>query len=64
MLTFYALYYFSDMLIATLFKPGTKINPEHRPKYVHTLAYASCVSEIYKKVLAAWSLSTKCVDHD
>ena len=49
----HALYCFSDMLIATLFKPGTKINSEHRPKYVHILAYASCVSEIYKKVLVA-----------
>ena len=39
------------MLISTLFKPGTKINPEHRPKYVHILAYASVVSEIYKKVI-------------
>lgn len=40
----------SDMFISTLFKPGIKINPDHRPKYVHILAYASCVSEVYKKV--------------
>ena len=40
----------SDMFMSTLFKPGTKINPEHRPKYVHILAYASCATETYKKV--------------
>ncbi len=40
----------SDLFIDTLFKPGAKVNPEHKTKYIYLLAYASCVVEIKKKV--------------
>lgn len=33
----------------SLFKPGTKLNPEHKPKYIYLLAYASSVFEVVKK---------------
>lgn len=29
-----------------LFKPGVKVNPEHKPKYIYLLAYAASVYEI------------------
>lgn len=28
-----------------LFKPGIKLNPEHKPKYIYLLAYAASVCE-------------------
>lgn len=40
---------FLDLLMDSLFKPGTKINPEHKPKYIYLLAYAVSVHETYKK---------------
>ena len=38
------------MFESMLFKPGVKLNPEHKPKYVYLLAYASCVVETWRKV--------------
>lgn len=32
-----------------LFKPGIKINPDHKPKYIYLLAYAASVCEIQPK---------------
>lgn len=40
---------FLDLLMDALFKPGTKLNPEHKPKYIYLFAYAASVHEIYKK---------------
>ncbi|KAL5012912.1 hypothetical protein ScPMuIL_011463 [Solemya velum] len=40
---------FLDLLVESLFKPGFKINPEHKSKYVYVLSYAASVTEIYKK---------------
>lgn len=40
---------FLELLIETLFKPGNRINPEHKPKYIYLLAYAASVNETYKK---------------
>ncbi|XP_035205730.1 negative elongation factor D-like [Stegodyphus dumicola] len=40
---------FLDLLMDALFKPGMKINPEHKPKYIYLLAYAVSVHETYKK---------------
>lgn len=39
------------MFESMLFKPGVKLNPEHKPKYVYLLAYASCVVETWRKVI-------------
>ncbi|UYV67725.1 NELFCD [Cordylochernes scorpioides] len=38
-----------DLLLDALFKPGYKINPDHKPKYIFLLAYAASVYEIHKK---------------
>lgn len=35
----------------SLFKPGSKINQDHKHKYIHILAYAASVVETWKKVL-------------
>lgn len=40
---------FLDLLIDALFKPSSKVNPEHKPKYVYVLSYAASVTETYKK---------------
>ena len=40
---------FLDLLLDVLFKPGSKLHSEHRPKYVYLLAYAASVYETYKK---------------
>lgn len=40
---------FLDLILNSLFKPGFKINPEHRPKYIYLLAYAASVVEHTKK---------------
>lgn len=40
---------FLDLLVDSLFKAGSKLNPEHKGKYVHLLAYASSVCEVYTK---------------
>ncbi|ODM91571.1 Negative elongation factor D, partial [Orchesella cincta] len=37
---------FLELLIDTLFKPGSRLNPEHKSKYVFLLAYASSVNGI------------------
>lgn len=37
----------------SLFKPGAKINQDHKHKYIHILAYAASVVETWKKVLSA-----------
>lgn len=34
----------------SLFKPGAKVNPEHKGKYIYLLAYASTVAEVWKRV--------------
>ncbi|XP_014233626.1 negative elongation factor D [Trichogramma pretiosum] len=38
-----------ELLIDALFKPGVKINPDYKPKYIHLLAYAASVYEISGK---------------
>ncbi|XP_076449373.1 negative elongation factor D-like [Babylonia areolata] len=40
---------FLDLLIETLFKPGSHVNPEHKHKYIYLLAYAVSVFETHKK---------------
>ncbi|XP_002739542.1 negative elongation factor D [Saccoglossus kowalevskii] len=37
------------IFIHSLFKPGAKVNPEHRSKYVYVLAYAVCVHESWQQ---------------
>lgn len=37
---------FLELLTDSLFKPGVKLNPEHKPKYIYLLAYASSVYEV------------------
>ena len=34
---------FLELLVDSLFKAGVKINPEHKSKYIHLLAYAASV---------------------
>ncbi|XP_014242480.1 negative elongation factor D [Cimex lectularius] len=36
---------FLELVVDALFRPGMKLNPEHKPKYVYLLAYATSVSE-------------------
>lgn len=36
---------FIDLMLDSLFKPGSRINPEHRPKYIYLLSYAVSVVE-------------------
>lgn len=40
---------FIDLILDALFKPGSRINPEHRPKYIYLLSYAVSVVEQVKK---------------
>lgn len=40
---------FLDLILDSLFKPGSRVNPEHRPKYIYLLAYAVSVVEQIKK---------------
>ena len=40
----------SELLIDALFKPLSRVNPEHKPKYIFVLSYAASVTEVYKKV--------------
>jgi len=42
---------FLELLVDCLFKPGIKLNPEHKSKYIYLLAYASSVYEVNKKSL-------------
>ena len=41
---------FADLLIEALFRPGHKVNPEHKFKYIFLLAYAVCVHETWQEV--------------
>ncbi|XP_071439767.1 negative elongation factor D [Hetaerina americana] len=36
---------FLELLVDALFKPGVKLNPEHKSKYMYLLAYAASVCE-------------------
>ena len=38
---------FLNLLVESLFKPGSKINQEHKAKYIYLLAYASSVCDTY-----------------
>ncbi|XP_051162485.1 negative elongation factor D [Leptopilina boulardi] len=38
-----------ELLIDALFKPGVKVNQEHKPKYIYLLAYAASVCETAAK---------------
>jgi len=38
---------FLELLIDSLFKPGSKLNQEHKSKYIYLLAYASSVCDTY-----------------
>ena len=38
---------FLQLLIDALFKPGSKLNQEHKSKYIFLLAYASSVCDTY-----------------
>lgn len=40
---------FVDLILDALFKPGSRINPEHRPKYIYLISYAVSVVEQFKK---------------
>lgn len=40
---------FLELLVDALFKPGIKLNPDHKPKYIYLLAYAASVYEIQGK---------------
>ncbi|XP_078330044.1 negative elongation factor D-like isoform X3 [Crassostrea virginica] len=40
---------FLELLIDALFKPLSRVNPEHKPKYIFVLSYAASVTEVYKK---------------
>ncbi|CAD5115408.1 DgyrCDS4385 [Dimorphilus gyrociliatus] len=38
------------LFMESLFKPGAKVNPEHKGKYIFLLAYASTVAEVWRRV--------------
>lgn len=38
-------YSFAELLVDALFKSGSKLNPEHKSKYMYLLAYAASVCE-------------------
>uniref|UniRef100_A0A8C4R300 Negative elongation factor complex member C/D n=1 Tax=Eptatretus burgeri TaxID=7764 RepID=A0A8C4R300_EPTBU len=40
---------FLDLFMHTLFKPGAKVNPDHKHKYIYILAYTTSVVETWKK---------------
>lgn len=44
---------FLDLFMQSLFKPGARINQDHKHKYIHILAYAASVVETWKKVPSA-----------
>ena len=55
------LFVFADLLIETLFKPGSHVNPDHKHKYTHLLAYAVSVHETFKKVRGwRWNGQEEC----
>ena len=43
---------FLDLFMQSLFKPGARINQDHKHKYIHILAYAASVVETGKKVVS------------
>lgn len=45
----------------SLFKPGSKINQDHKHKYIHILAYAASVVETWKKVDEADAVTEKLI---
>lgn len=45
---------FLDMLIDALFRPKAKLNPDHKPKYIYLLAYASSVAENFRNGNENW----------
>uniref|UniRef100_A0A8B9HYK3 Negative elongation factor complex member C/D n=1 Tax=Astyanax mexicanus TaxID=7994 RepID=A0A8B9HYK3_ASTMX len=47
---------FLDLFMQSLFKPGAKINQDHKHKYIHILAYAASVVETWKKWVD-WTVS-------
>ncbi|CAF0753316.1 unnamed protein product, partial [Didymodactylos carnosus] len=50
---------FIELLINALFDPNSKLNPDHRPKYIQLLAYASSVAEANKKSLRKGVVNSK-----
>lgn len=54
---------FLDLFMQSLFKPGARINQDHKHKYIHILAYAASVVETWKKVRPAGS-ARACGDGD
>lgn len=40
---------FLELLLEALFKPGSKLHADQRPKYIFLLSYAASVHETYKK---------------
>lgn len=42
---------FLDLLVNVIFRPTSKLNPEHKPKYISLLAYATSVHEVWKKAI-------------
>uniref|UniRef100_UPI00358E69DC negative elongation factor C/D n=1 Tax=Myxine glutinosa TaxID=7769 RepID=UPI00358E69DC len=40
---------FLDLFMHTLFKPGAKVNPDHKHKYIYILAYTTSVVETWRK---------------
>lgn len=40
---------FLELLIDALFKPSSRVNPDHKPKYIFVLSYAASVTEVFKK---------------
>ncbi len=40
-----------ELLVQSLFKPGSSVNPDHKEKYVYILAYAVSV---YEQVTTGW----------
>uniref|UniRef100_A0A8C2ZVH2 Negative elongation factor complex member C/D n=1 Tax=Cyclopterus lumpus TaxID=8103 RepID=A0A8C2ZVH2_CYCLU len=53
---------FLDLFMQSLFKPGSKINQDHKHKYIHILAYAASVVETWKKVKRYWSIMLNKLD--
>uniref|UniRef100_A0AAY4BPG1 Negative elongation factor D n=1 Tax=Denticeps clupeoides TaxID=299321 RepID=A0AAY4BPG1_9TELE len=47
---------FLDLFMQSLFKPGAKINQDHKHKYIHILAYAASVVETWRKWVD-WTVS-------
>jgi hypothetical protein len=38
-----------DLLIEALFKPGSRLNPDHKSKYIYLLAYAASVVDTFRR---------------